>query len=742
VLQTNFNPQINPVIEKEPGYGQLFAVIIRRLPWVIAVLLGTMGIAAVITLITKPTYKSSMQILVESNYRGKDQKEGFSKQKEFTDSYFVVDTVTQLNLMRTSGLIQKAIETLQDDYPDISLKEMKRSFVLTQVRDKQDKVATKIFLAEYTDRDPVKTQKVLEAVRKVYLDYNKKQQEERLKNGLKVIREQLKQVNNEVRIAEANLQQFRRSKNLINPESQAAALEDALNKMQQERRTTRSQYEEAIARYNSLQEQLKRTPQNALVSSRLSQSTRYQGLLNEIQKTELALAQERLRFTDDSPQVTKLLQQRDSQVGLLQKEVSRTLGGATSNTPNTNILQQGQLGEIDLNLAKELVETQTNILALRAKDEGLVKKEQSLRAEIKQFPMILAEYSQLSPQVKLNRDRLQQLLQAEQELRQELAKGGFDWQVVEEPLEGVKISPNLQQNLLLGGVVGLVLGSIVAFVRDASDDAVRTTAEIESNISLPVLGVIPKIPLTQSPDSLVQIAGKHSSKATPQTIPVLQSTPRWESLDLLYKNIELMSLGSNCKSLMITAAIEDQGKSSMALGLAMSAARLHKKVLLIDANLRSPSLHKQLELPNEQGLSTLLTTEVISPSQISIPSSGSSYIDILTAGPIPVDPAHLLSSPRMAQLIAEFEENYDLVIVDGSPVLGLVDALLTASCCQGVIMIASMGKVSRTQLSQAAAMLNRLNLIGVVANGTSNFKYSYVPYTQRHQLALQAAVEK
>ncbi|NRB08430.1 MAG: polysaccharide biosynthesis tyrosine autokinase [Richelia sp.] len=742
MLQTNFNAQMNPELDKEPGYGQLFAVLMRRLPWLLVVLTASIGIAAVMTLFTKPTYKSSMQILVESNYQGKNQQEGFGNQKEFTDSYFVVDTVTQLNLMRTSGLIQKAINLLQDNYPDMSLKQMQRSFVLTQIKDQEDKVATKIFLAEYTGKDPTKTQNVLEAVRKVYLQYNKEQQEERLKKGLKVIREQLKQVNNEVRIAEANLQKFRRNRNLINPESQAEALETSLNKIQEKRRATRSEYEEAIARYNSLQEQLKRTPQNALVSSRLSQSTRYQALLNEIQKTELTLAQERLRFTDGTPQVTKLIQQRDSQVKLLQKEVSRTLGGTNTKTSQGDILEQGQLGEIDLNLAKELVETQTNILALRAKDEGLVKKEQSLRVQIKQFPSILAEYSKLSPQVKLSRDRLKQLLQAEQELSQELSKGGFDWQVVEEPLLGVKIGPKLRQNLLLGGVVGLVLGTIVAFIRDASDDAVRTTAEIETNISIPVLGTIPTMPLTESRDSLARLTGDESSDKTSQTVQVLQSTPRWESLDLLYKNIEMISLGSNSKSLMITAAIEDPGKSAMALGLAMSAARLHKKVLLIDANLRFPSLHKQLELPNEQGLSTLLSTEVKSPSQISIPSSGSSYIDILTAGPIPTDPAHLLSSPRMKQLMAEFQENYDLVIVDGSPVLGLVDAILTASCCQSVVMIASMGKVSRTQLVQATGMLSRLNLIGVVANGTSNVNYSYVPYTQRHPLALQPAVEK
>jgi capsular exopolysaccharide synthesis family protein len=192
---------------------------------------------------------------------------------------------------------------------------------------------------------------------------------------------------------------------------------------------------------------------------------------------------------------------------------------------------------------------------------------------------------------------------------------------------------------------------------------------------------------------------------------------------------------------MVTSALPDDGKSALALGLAMSAARLHKKVLLIDANLRDPTLHKQLNLPNEQGLSTLLGNDITLPNQIGVSYSGSAYIDILTAGPIPTDPANLLSSPRMSQLMAAFEDNYDLVLIDAPSVLGLVDAILTASACRGVIMVASIGRVTRTQLAQATAMLSRLNLIGVVANGVSNADSTYVPYVKQQQLALQQ-VEK
>uniref|UniRef100_UPI0030D75440 GumC family protein n=1 Tax=Calothrix sp. NIES-2100 TaxID=1954172 RepID=UPI0030D75440 len=723
------------------GYGQMFAVLVRRFPWFLLVFLSAITLAGFITTKTKPTYKSSMQLLVESNYQVKPDKAGL--ENEFTDTNIQIDTATQLNLMQSSGLIQKAVDKLQKDYPDLTAAEIKTSLLLNQIKTKEDNVLTKIFQVEYTSNDPDKTQKVLTAIRQVYVEYNKQQQDARLQKGLQVIRDQLKKASDEVNASETNLQRFRRTQNLIDPESQAKALEENLNKLQEERRATRSLYQEAVARQQSLQEQLNRSPQNALVSSRLSQSTRYQGLLNEIQKTELALSQERLRFTDETPSVQKLQAQLEGQKELLQQEVSRTLGGTPVGTvAGENLLEQGQLGQIDLNLAGQLVETQTTIVALAARDQTLAQKENDLRFQLKRFPPLLAYYNRILPQLQFSRERLEQLLRAEQQLRQELSKGGFNWEVVEEPQKGMLMGPNLQQNLLLGAVVGLMLGGIAAFVREASDDAVHSTAELEKQVALPLLGITPKLPPTQSRESMIKLPFGKPEVLAPWTVQVLQSPPSWESLDLIYKNIELLNTVTNLKSLMITSALADQGKSALALGLAMSAARLHKKVLLIDANLREPSLHHQLNLPNDQGLSTLLTSETALPNQISLQYSGSSYIDILTAGPIPADAANLLSSPRMMQLMATFEQNYDLVLVDASPVLGLVDAMLTASSCRSVVMVASIGKVTRSQMAQATAMLSKLNLIGVVANGASNSQSTYVPYNKPQRLALQQAVEK
>ncbi|WP_413200179.1 GumC family protein [Nostoc piscinale] len=742
MVQTSLNPSVNTVTDTEPGYGQLLAVFIRRFPWFVAVFVASIAMAAIMTAKTKPTYKSSMQLLVEPNYQGKQEAGGVENQ--FTESNVEIDTGTQLNLMQSSGLIQKAVDKLRKEYPDITVGEIKGALALNQLKTKEDNIATKIFQVDYTDRDPIKTQKVLTAVREVYVEYNKQQQDSRLQKGLQVIREQLSKASEEVNAAESNLQRFRRNQNLIDPVAQAKALEDALNNVEQERRTTRAQYQEAIARQKSLEEQLNRSPQNALVASRLSQSTRYQGLLNEIQRTELALAQERLRFTDETPNVQKLQEQLGSQKALLEQEVGRTLGGRSSGVVGSrdSLLEQGQFGQIDLNLASELVETQTTIVALSARDQTLAQKETQLRFEIKRFPPLLAYYNRIQPQLVFSRERFEQLLRAEQQLRQELAKGGFNWEVVEEPHVGVQLGPNLQQNLLLGAVVGLMLGGIAAFLREASDDAVHTTAELEKQVALPLLGTTPKLPPAKARDSIIKLPFGKPETPAPWTIQVLQSPPRWESLDLIYKNIELLNTVSSLKSLMITSALPDEAKSGMALGLAMSAARLHKRVLLIDANLRNPSLHEQLNLPNEQGLSTLLGSEITLPNQIGIQSLGSAYIDILTAGPKPTDPAHLLSSPRMMQLMRTFEENYDLVLIDAPPVLGLVDAMLTASSCRSVVLVASMGVVTRNQLAQATGMLSRLNLIGVVANGVSSSDSSFVQYPKEYRLALKQAVEK
>jgi len=728
------------VEESDGGYGQLLAVLMRRRNWLLGVLGGVLTIAVVFTLVSKPTYQSEMQLLIEPNYQGKKDGTAPRQGEQYADSGVTIDDyATQINVMRSSLLIQRAVDILRSEYPTLTVAEVKKHLVLKQVV--EEKANTKIVEATYTANDPIKAQKVLKAVHTVYQIYNREQQEQRLKKGLKFINEQIPVVTKTVDQAEDKLEEFRKNNNLIDPEQQAATVNQSLNAIAQEREVIRAQYNDLQARYGQLQQQLARSPQQALVASRLSQSSRYQTLLNELQRTELALSQRRVVFTDEDPNVKKLLEQRQNLLSMMKQEGERVLGeGQAAQAAGSNggdgILQQGQLGALDLNLAGQLIEVQTNMNAMRARDNSLAQTQQKLRSDLKRFPVLLAEYNRLVPFVQINRDKLQQLLRAQQELSLEIARGGFDWQALEEPRLGLKIGPNLKLNLLLGLVAGLMLGSLAAFLRDAVDDSVHSSEELERQFELPLLGMTPELPRGRVVQPEVSLPFGKPLNLSPWTVQVRNWPPSWESLDLIYRNLQLMNEMAAFKSLVVTSAVAGEGKSTLALGLALSAARLHQRVLLIDTDLRRPSLHQILNLPNDYGLSTLLSSDATLPMHNAVQSSGS-YIDILTAGPLPEDPANLLSSQRMRELIAGFEQNYDLILLDAPPLLGMVDAMIAASCCTGVVLVSRVGMVKKTELVQANAMLRKLNVIGVVANGVSNVSYGYGAYSREQGVELK-----
>lgn len=713
--------------ETEFGYGQLFAILWRRRFWFLGVFCGVLSIAIPLALSKEPTYRSSMELLVEPNYQ---ENGGDGGESEVTDSAVDVDYATQLNLMRSSELLQEAVERLESEYPHISVEELQGSLTLKQVVEGEDE-PTKIVQATYVGNDPARTKEVLQALKNVYQKYNLEQQEKRISEGLSFINEQLPVARENLAEAEQELRQFRQNNNLVAPEEAANQTANALRNVEQQRQSLDAQYQETQARYDALKKQLGLSPREALISSRLSESSRYQTLLNQLQETEIALAEQRAQYTDAHPNVKALLEQRQQQLSLLKEEVRQVLGEVPEQlkiTPEA-LQQRGQLAGTELNLARSLVEARTNLQSLRARDQSLAETEQQLRAQLDRFPKLIAQYNSLQQEVEVRRSTLQELLQARQQLGVELDRGGFNWQVVETPRAGHKIGPNTKQDILLGAVVGLFLGGVAAFLREVVDDAVHTSDQLRGQVSLPLLGVTPSLPPSEAGRFVVNFPWQRLDQPPTSILQVVQWLPFRESLDMIYKNIQLLNRGSELSSLVVTSALAGEGKSTLVLGLAISAARLDQRVLVIDADLRHSSLHEELALSNEEGLSTLLSGETEQPNLHHISPLGSN-IDLLTAGSTPNDPVKLLSSQGMRELIAEFEQSYDLVLLDTPSILGTVDAIQTASFCSGVVMVGRLDRVTQSQLSQATTMLSKLNAIGIVANGGRDAMSSYAAVSE------------
>ncbi|MGB3405397.1 MAG: polysaccharide biosynthesis tyrosine autokinase [Microcoleaceae cyanobacterium] len=716
--------------ESDLGYGKLLAILLRRRVWWLTLLVMAMAGAGVITWKTEPTYKSQMQLLVEPNYPARQPS---SLEEDPLTQTTEEDYATQLALMRSSQFTEKAAALLHPTYPLIEATDIEKNLSLSQLE--EGDIQTRIFAAAYVDNDPQKTQDVLIALQKVYQDYNRQQDQQRLQQGLGFINQGLPDAEKKLLQAEGSLEQFRETQNVIDPLQQAETVSEQLNTVKKERFTLDTQIQSVQARYNALEQQLSRSPDEALVAARLSESSRYQDLLNQLQTTELAIAQQRTIFTDADPEVKILLEQRQSELSLLRQEVARVLGTFPTQLQVTpeELLKQGQLSKLDLNLAQQLAETQTELATLSSQQQGLAQTEATLEAQLQQFPRLIAQYNQLQPEVEIQRQTIGQLLQKRQELSLEIVRGGFNWQVVEPPLLGEQIAPSLKKNLALGMVVGMFLGGMAAFAREGMDQKIHSVEDMQGGSKLPLLGNLPLIPRAK-----VRSFRLKSKPAEDAILQAISGLGLREALDLTHKNIHLAASSNVLKSVLITSALPQEGKSLLSVGLALSGARLHQRVLLIDANFRHPNLHQILHLPNQSGLSTVLSGEASSPLIHSLSILGSD-LDILTAGDSIDDPVKLLSSQKWQELMAEFEHQYDWILVDAAPILGTVDVLQTASACQAGVVVARLEQIAQTELSQALGMLSHFNILGLVANGgdgqpTHYFKHSKQPNFQRNGL--------
>ncbi|WP_340016053.1 CpsD/CapB family tyrosine-protein kinase [Paenibacillus sp. FSL K6-1318] len=188
----------------------------------------------------------------------------------------------------------------------------------------------------------------------------------------------------------------------------------------------------------------------------------------------------------------------------------------------------------------------------------------------------------------------------------------------------------------------------------------------------------------------------------------------------LRTNIQFSSIDSHIKKIMVASAEAGEGKTTTISNLAVTYAQEGKKVLLIDADLRNPSLHQVFSVPNHVGLSSVLSNQYSVEEVLS-----ESYIDnlqLFTSGPIPPNPSEMIGSKRMIKLIEELEDQYDVIMFDTPPVLAVTDALIVSSLCDGVLLVVNSGKVKKELVKKTKAALEHVNarILGAILNNIKN----------------------
>ncbi len=273
------------------------------------------------------------------------------------------------------------------------------------------------------------------------------------------------------------------------------------------------------------------------------------------------------------------------------------------------------------------------------------------------------------------------------------------------------IRPRTAQNTLLAGIVGLLLAAGGVIAADTLDDTLKDPSELSRRTGLPVIGVIPF--------NTIEAQG-----------PVTRMEPRSptaEAYRALRTNIQFSNAAHKINRLVITSPTPSDGKTTVSTNLSIIMAQSGRKVTLIDADLRRPQVHRRFGITNNQGVSGLFLREIeIGDAAQDV---GIENLHVIATGQLPPNPAELLGSQRMGELLQEISATQDLVIVDSPPVLSVTDSAVMLPYVDGIILVVKVGQTHVSAIEQAVSNLRQVgaNILGLVINGIkfSNSRYSY-----------------
>ncbi len=457
--------------------------------------------------------------------------------------------------------------------------------------------------------------------------------------------------------------------------------------------------------------------QDILTSERLTRT--YAKLLTS--RPVLEETAKRLGLDEIDPKNVSVQPVRDTQLIVL--KVNSTIPSLAARIANTlpqvfieqnKEMQSKRYAASKEGLQKEMEDIQSQIKNVQAQIDALGEPAGAAgQAKKAQLETLLAQY----------RSSYASLLNNYEAIRLAEARESTGIQVSEPAqIPDHPIKPRTMMNTLLAAIVGAMLGLGAAFMIEYLDDTVKTPVDVERHLGITVLTGIGKTGMNGPEKALI-------------TANDLKS-PITESYRALRTNIQFSSVDKPAKVVMVTSPNPQEGKSTVAANLAVVMAQSGKKVIAIDADLRRPMLHKIFKLPNNVGLTNLL----INPAgdhALALQNVAVRGLSVLTSGRTPPNPAELLGSKRMAELVQRLAQEADAIVIDTAPIMAATDAVAMAPVVDGTVLVIESGKTHIPAARQSIESLKKVGgrILGVVLNkmprnGRSYYYYYYYYYAE------------
>jgi polysaccharide biosynthesis transport protein len=690
--------------ESEGGLnlGQVWSAIRRNAFLIIIITTSVTALSVMKALNEKPTYSSKFQILTksltaESKVVSSVPQTIGNQDNQKDDGQQILDK-TKIKVLLSPGLLLPVVQRLQSKYPDFN-------YDLLTSQLKIESTDPNILSVKCSGINSSLVKDITNALSQAYLMYSLNERQRDSRQGLMFVNQQIPSLEVQVSKQQDKLQRLRLAYNFTDPDMLASQYAEQAKSISQSLTDVESKINETRLLYKGLKAELERQPVESAGASALDNNVRYQKLLAQVSDMDTKLAQESEILEEDNPKIQELRGQRKKLVLLLQREASR-VGHSVDK----------------------------NIQELDSRKQALSQSSGVLNQKIRQLSIVTGQYSNIQRELKIATDTLNQFLTKREALRIEAAQQQIPWQLLTPPNDPEVELSGFNRTLSLGMILGILLGVATALVVDRLSDVIHTRSELKDITNLPILGAIPFNPCLEKFSSLKKI---NPVVETSSRVPFLnrfelhddrtfspapslqleQHAAFLEAFRSAYVNVRLLSPDNPISCITVSSPGAGNGKTISAINLAIVAATMGQRVLLIDADLRRPMLHQRMNLDSSLGLTDLIA-EKLDLCTVVQQMSWEKNLFVLPAGTTPPDPTQILSSQAMRNLIIQSQDQFDLVILDAPPLLGLADSYLLSSLTDGILLVVPLNHLKRSVFLQALEALNvsSTSVLGIIAN--------------------------
>lgn len=541
---------------------------------------------------------------------------------------------------------------------------------------------------------PDRAARLADAIGQAYIDYSLEQRLEGARQASRWLDQRVVELARDLETKEGQLQSFREQNLLV-----SLSLEDRQNMSSSRLSLLNERLMDTKSRLfekEAFQQAFGTESMDGLAQSSLASAEKVSvigDLRSDLVKLRLERAQLATRYEEKHPEMQAIQRRMEEVVHALELE--------------EGVLRQSMLREID-----GLKETISSL-------ESEMEKE---KREALAINSVGLKYAQLSRDADNTREIYQSLLrrQSEVELSGLLEANFVRWFQRAEP-KGVPVSPSMLKNSLLGAAAGILLALLIVLGTALLDNSIHGREDIEA-LGLAFLGVYPRI--------LTPIRRKESSsldEKTPERDLFVLENPSSQAAECarsIRTNLIFMSTGRPLKKILISSPRPSEGKTTTTIALGVTMAQAGNRVLLVDTDLRRPSLHRSFSIPRSDGLTNLLLGD--EPDK-AIKASSTPNMDILPCGRIPPNPSELLHTARFHEVIDRLAESYDRILFDSPPLCAVVDSTILSKIVDGTLIVALSDDTPKESLRQAISRLRDVdaNILGVVLNDFESSREDY-----------------